>query len=575
MGKSICCILLAFLFICIDARTAPAQVAPNAGTLLKEQQQTQPPELKPFTPWQAPEEQVEPMEETGMEVLVKGFRFTGIEGLVTSAELDKLLKDAVGKKMGIVRLRGLADKVTKYLHKKGWFLAHAYIPKQKVEDGIIEIAVVAGRLKGGAIINGKNLRLCESVLQNMAGQAVNKSGAVNQQDVVRSLLLMNDIPGIHAASTLEPGDEPGTTRLVVDAGEGPLIDGRVWGDNFGSRFTDAWRGNGLVQINDPLRYGDQMALSTTDNANYQFGQAAYGFPIGYNGLKASVFYGEMRYTIDRSLLDLDLNGGARLAGATASYPIVRSRTENLWVGAEYDWKNLWDHSSGQHLDDKFINSGSVHLYADRLDTLFGGGYNTASAGLTAGSLDLSSVPADLQADSLTAKSNGTYGKFTYAANRLQSLPEKFSLFLSVTGQVGFDNLDSSEKFILGGPSGVRAYPVGEAPGDSGAIFTAEIHYDFPAIPRIGLPQLIGFYDLGWTGLHVSPWSNSGTPVGDRNSYTISGAGVGLNLLKKDVYVIRVAWAAKIGSNPGSSLAGLDSDGKNSGNRYWVQAAISF
>ena len=31
------------------------------------------------------------------------------------------------------------------------------------------------------------------------------------------------------------------------------------------------------------------------------------------------------------------------------------------------------------------------------------------------------------------------------------------------------NLGSSEDFLLGGPYGVRAYPLGEAPGDRGDI----------------------------------------------------------------------------------------------------------
>ncbi len=576
MRESICCVLLAFVLVCIYESRVSAQVAPpNAGTLLKEQQQTQPPELKPFNPWLTPEKQPRQMEETGLTLVVKGFRVTGLEGLATNDELQKLIKNEIGKRMGINGLRGVADRVTKYLHEKGWFLARAYIPRQRIKDGIVEIAVIAGRLEGRALIHGNNLRLDQSVLQNMAEPPVDKGCSVNQQDIVRSLLLMNDIPGIHAGSTLEPGGEPGTTKLMVDADEGPLVDGRVWADNYGSRYTDSWHGNGVMEVNDPFRYGDQLLLTTTDNLNYQFGQASYAFPIGYSGLRASVYYGEMRYVVDKSTLDLDLSGGARLTGFTASYPIIRGRTENLWIGAEYDWKNLWDYGVGQPLDYKYVNVGSLHLYGDRLDTFWGGGYNVASISLSGGSLDLSSVPADLQTDSQTAGTNGGYSKFNYAASRLQKLRDRLSLFLSVNGQVGFENLDSSEKFILGGPNGVRAYPVGEAPADSGGIFTAELHYDLPVFEQIGATQLIGFYDLGWAMLWASPYANSGTPIGDRNSYTISGAGVGVNLTKTNLYAVRVAWAHTIGSNPGESLSGADADGKSSDNRFWIQTVFSF
>ena len=544
MLKSVPRILIAAVLMSLSAANVRAQMRPDAGTLLQEQQRTQPPGTERLTPWEAPEKERAPLEETGKKLLVKGFRFTGNEGLATSAELSDLLKDAIGKEMGLANLRRLADRVTKYLHKRGWFLARAYIPQQEIRDGIVEIAIVAGRLQGGAAINGENLRIRQSVLQNMLGPAAQEGGAAKEQDIARSLLLINDLPGIHAGSTLEPGEAPGTAKLIVDASEGRLLDGRVWGDNYGSRFTDSWRGSGLLQINDPLRFGDQVILNSTDSPHYQYGQAAYSFPIGYSGLRGGIYYNEMRYKVDQDLFPLDLDGGSRVAGATVSYPLIRSRTANLWTAVDYNWKNLWDDALGIQADNKFINVASFHLYGDLLDTFLGGGYNTGSIGISGGSLDLSAVPANLALDEQTANTNGSYGKFTYGASRQQRLYENLSLFVSVNGQAGFNNLDSSEKFLLGGPYGVRAYPVGEAPGDSGGIFTTEIRYDFPEIRRIGVPQLVGFYDLGWTTLHDSPWINSGTPIGNRNSYTISGAGIGANLVKTGFYAIRIAWAPR-------------------------------
>ncbi len=567
MGKSIWCILLAFLFICIDAPNVLAQVRPDAGTLLQEQQRTQPPAVERMIPWEVPEKERVPLEETGIKFVVQGFRFTGIEGLATKADLDDLLKDAVGKEMGLTSLKRLAARVTRYLQKKGLFLAHAYIPQQEIKDGIVEIAIVAGRLEGKAVIRGENLRICESRLQEMAAPSGQGGGAANQQDIARSLLIINDLPGIHASSTLEPGEAPGTAKLVVDAQEGPLLAGRAWADNYGERYTGSWRGSGLLQVNDPFRYGDQVTLNTTDNPNYQYGQVSYAFPIGYSGLRGGVLYSEMNYLVGRDLLGTNLNGGARVCGAFASYPIIRSSTANLYAGADYNWKNLWDYTAGIQTDNKFVNVGSVHLNGDYRDTLFGGGYSTASLGVAGGSLDIGDQP--------TAETNGAYGKFTYQASRLQKLYESLSLFVTVNGQLAKDNLDSSEQFILGGPNGVRAYPVGEASGDSGGILTTELHYDFPEIRRVGIPQLVGFYDLGWINLHCSPWPNSGTPIGDRNSYTLSGAGIGVNLTKPNLYAIRIAWAAKIGTNPGRSLAGLDADGKSDGNRYWIQAMFMF
>jgi hemolysin activation/secretion protein len=558
----------------MNATVVHSQMRPDAGTLLQEQQRNQPRALERLTPGEVEKERP-PLQETGIKFLVRGFRFSGNEGIITDADLNNLLKDAVGQEIGLTGLRRLAERVTKYLHKKGWFLARAYIPQQEIKDGIVEIAIIAGKIEGKAVIRGQNLRMSEEILRKMVEPSTTEGGAVKQQDLTRDLLLMNDLPGIHASSTLEPGEAEGTAKVVVDTSEGPLLSGRLWGDNYGDRFTGEYRGNGLLQLNDPFRYGDQVTLSTTDNYFYQYGQANYTFPILYNGLRAGFVYSEMRYKLDPDLVTLDVDGGSRVAGTTLAYPIIRSRTLNLWTGADYYYKNLWDNAIGVKLDDKVVNVGGVHLYGDMLDTLCGGGYTTFSAGLNGGDLDLSRVQANLEADAQTAKSDGAFGKFTFGASRLQKIYGDLNFFLSLNGQIAFDNLDTSEKFLLGGPYGVRAYPVGEAPGDSGGVLTSELRYDFREIKTIGFPQLVGFFDLGWTELHNSPWANSGTPIGNRNSYAISGGGFGLNLNKPNVYSIRLAWAVEAGSNPGRTVDGKDADGKSDSNRYWLQVMASF
>ncbi|MCE5336367.1 MAG: hypothetical protein LLG06_17450 [Desulfobacteraceae bacterium] len=569
------CVLGALFFLSVLAGSVSAQVRPDAGTLLQEQQRTQPPMLDRLTPREAPEQERAPLEDSGIRFMVKGFRFTGNQGLATTEELNDLLKDAVGKEMGLTGLKRLADRVTKFLQGKGWFLARGYLPKQEIRDGIVEIAIVAGKIQGGAVIRGENLRISASRLEQMVSSSTRPGEAASQQNLERPLLLINDLPGIQASSTLEPGQAPGSAKLIIDAQEGPLLSGRVWGDNYGSRYTGEYRGNGLLQIDDPFRYGDQFVFNTTDNPDYQYGQGAYSFPLGYNGLKGGIFFNEMRYKIDPDLIALGLDGGSHVAGLSAAYPIKRSRTANLWIGGEYSWKNLWDSAADVLTDNKYINVCSVSLYGDKLDTWMGGGYSSFRAGIAGGNLDRSDVPEDLLADELTADSNGGYGKFTYGVNRLQRVRDRLSLFLGANGQVAFKNLDSSEKFLLGGPYGVRAYPIGEAPGDSGGIFTAELRYDFPEIAKLGIFQLVGFYDLGWTFLHSSTWANSGTPIGNDNSYTISGAGIGVNLTKVNRWAIRAAWAAKIGTNPGRDYTGNDADGRSDDNRYWIQAMVMF
>jgi hemolysin activation/secretion protein len=118
------------------------------------------------------------------------------------------------------------------------------------------------------------------------------------------------------------------------------------------------------------------------------------------------------------------------------------------------------------------------------------------------------------------------------------------------GQVAFKNLDSSQKFILGGPTGVRAYPVGEAPGDEGHAFTLESRFDIPFMPSWAATQLVGFLDAGWVKLHRDLWPGAITSASGKNDYWLSGGGVGVNVGKAGLYSVRASYAHKIAPNEG-------------------------
>ena len=116
-------------------------------------------------------------------------------------------------------------QITNYLReKKGFLLARAYLPKQDVTAGIVEIAVIAGRIDGKVRIDLKDpYRIRASFLQGMADRAVPGDSPVRMEQIERAVLLMNDLPGLNSQASLEPGGVPGTTRLVVSAAEGRLF----------------------------------------------------------------------------------------------------------------------------------------------------------------------------------------------------------------------------------------------------------------------------------------------------------------------------------------------------------------
>lgn len=576
MSRTLQCFSLLLLLVLMLAGVVCA-APPDAGSLLNQQRQpgTSLPERLPKPDEKAVERP--PLTETGVKVLVKEFRFSGLDGLATEAELQSLVADAIGKTLGFGELQGLAARVTSYLReKKGYLLAKAYLPKQDVTEGVIEIAILAGRIDGGVKVNVKPpSRISQSLLEGIADRAVPAGSPARMEQMERAVLLMSDLPGIDAYASLEPGTTPGTTRMIIDATEEPLLSGAIIGDNFGDRYTGEWRATGLVAANDPFGWGDRLQLSVTGAEHLVEGSIAYALPLGATGANAALNYTGLSYELGKDLADLDAEGEAHTVGVKINYPLMRTRAASLWGGLGFEYQMLTDEAGGVTIRDRDIPVGNVSVTGSFYDTFNGGGLTSATVTAYQGELDLSHKGGAKLADAAGPEAAGSFFRSTYSLARLQRLTQGLSFLAAVRGQLAADNLDSSQKFILGGPTGVRAYPVSEGSGDEGHLFSAEARFELPFMPTWATTQLIGFYDAGWVKLHHDRWPGAVTNATGSNDYWLSGAGVGLNVGKADLYSIRTSYAHAIDDNDGRSINGENADGRSDHHRFWLQAVVWF
>lgn len=566
--------LFVILSLFIFCATASAQ--PDAGTLLQEQRQ-----LTPSLPDRLPAEEKKeivkpPLADTGIKVLVKGFHFTGrYETMTTEAELQKLVSGYVGKELGFSELQQIAAQVTNYLReKKGFLLARAYLPKQDITAGIIEIAVMDGRIDGNVRINLKApSRIRPKLLQGMADRAVPGDSPVRMEQIERTVLLMNDLPGINAQASLEPGSAPGTTRLAINAAEGRLFHGILSADDYGDRYTGAWRGMGQVALYDPLGLGDQLSASVTGAERMLSGRAAYAIPLGSSGLTAGAYYNYLQYTLGEELKNLNAKGWAHTLGASLTYPILRTRGASVWAGLGFEYLMLDDEANNAQTRDRKLPVGNLNLTGSFYDGFGGGGLTNANLAFYGGSVDLSGLQANKIADEAGPQTGGGFSRGAYSLARLQRITRSLSLYGSIRGQLASGNLDSSQKFILGGPTGIRAYPVGEAPGDEGHAGTLEARLDIPFMPVWATTQVVGFFDAGWVKLHRTLYTGALTNATGRNDYTLSGGGIGINVGKPGLYSLRASYAHKIGLNEGRSPTGKDCDNRSDQGRLWLQLVV--
>lgn len=546
----------------VSASVQAASPQPDAGQVARELQQEQKPQLAPVelsSPAPLATEADAPttaLMAADTAIAVTRVRVTGAVKFSARA-LQALVADLVVGTHTLSQLEAGAARITAYYRKRGYFLANAYIPEQDVKNGILEIAVLEGKLDQVKLNNGS--RVSErKVLNHLA--SLNTGEALQKPAIDRQLLLLRGTVGVDKVhASLQGGAKAGTSDLLVETTPSAPYSGRIQLSNHGNRYTGEYQLGVSLNINSPLKIGDLLTMRAVGSSgDLLYGRVAYQVPVGGDGLIIGAAYSKNRYQLGREFESLDAYGRSETASLFATYPLMLSQTSSLFGVLTYENKKLNDHMDAVFADtDKQVQLVSAGLNGERQDTVYGGGRNAFDAAIYTGHLNMDAAARLI--DERSAHSNGDFVKATYMLNRLQRVTDQDTLSMTLSGQWAGNNLNSSEKFSLGGAYGVRAYPQGEANGDAGNLLNLELAHYFT-------PQLRGilFYDYGSIRINRNDFLTTD------NTRTLSGAGIGINAslsgLQLNSYL---AWPIQ-GGAPLSEPASSEHTP-----RLWVQMSGAF
>ena len=506
-----------------------------------------------------------PEEVTGkdaVKAMIKGFEISG-NTVFESSVLLALLQDCVGKEMGIIELRRAANLIADHYRKSGR-LAKVYLPDQDLVDGIVRIEILESKFGKLIIERGDDdkLRLKDWVAQNFGTHGQEPGRALDVYAVQRSTNLLNDLPGVSASAFLQKGEAEGETDVVMKLRDTPVASGMLMFDNYGNRSTGVGKVTAFLALENAIGYGEQFSFIGSKTVGMNFGRLNVNFPVGSNGLRLGASYSALNYDVLNADSNTDPDGHGRTYGLEAKYPLIRANTGNLFLNANWEHRQFNDYSANIETSDRELKVFSLELAGNKVDNFGGAGVTSASIDYHSGNLDLSGNQSAWAYDQVTTNSDGHYSKAAWTLNRLQRLSENNSLWLSASGQFAWNNLDTSEKMVLGGPYGVRAYPVSEALGDEGYQVTAELRRQF-------MQQLqgIAFYDFGHIKVNNDTWPGDN----GKNEYSLKGPGLGLVWTEAGNYSFRLTYARRIGENPirNDGYNGKDSDGSKIEDRVWA------
>ena len=553
-----CRILLLVLF-CLAIAPALVQAAPDAGAQLQQiehdQQQTLPRKKAPELLLPPPE--IKPP--SGLSINVREFRFIG-NTLLSAKQLAPAVASFSNRSLDFNGLNKAAIAVANTYREAGW-IVRAYLPEQDFVDGVITIQIVEAVFGGTHFKDEIPPRMSREQILHIF-EAQQKIGEpFNADKLDRALLLADDLPGVTVAGSLREGAKERETDIDLKLGDEPFFAGEAGIDNTGSRSTGSNRLTTNINLNSPFKHGDLISANFIHTQGSDYLRLDGSIPVGSNGWRTGINASHLSYNlVAPEFTALNACGTSDTFGLESTFPVIRSRLKNLYLNVNLDQKSFDNNSSGATTTNYKASTLSLGFDGNLFDNIYGGGANSASLSLVDGVLNLDGSPNQFNPDGSLNTTAGRYEKLHYSASRQQAINETVAVYGALSGQVARKNLDSSEKFYLGGANGVRAYPSNEGGGSEGKLINLEL--------RVRLPEgftFTEFYDYG----HIVSNPNGGV----LNEYSLKGLGMSLAWQSTKGPSIKAVVAHRLGDNPNPTATGNDQDGSLDKNRLWITASF--
>src|SRR5579883_1362424 len=299
---------------------------------------TQPPTVPPPTPLPPPNQLLpqptvptpsEPPGEAPETITVERFEVVG-STVFSAADFDKVTQPFTRHPISIAELFQVRTAITQLYIDKGYITSGAYIPPQKLQNGVVTIRVVEGRLEDITITGTR--RLNPNYVRSRL--AIATGAPLNRNRLLEALQLLQLDPLIQSVSAeLAAGTRPGESLLSVNVTEAKSLGAQVTFDN--ARATSVGTDRRQVQLSEGnvTGLGDRLSVAYTNTNGSNTVDLSYTLPINPRNGTLSFNYGNSSSTVIEAPFDtLDIESKSRYYEFTFRQPIVQTPTREFALG---------------------------------------------------------------------------------------------------------------------------------------------------------------------------------------------------------------------------------------------------
>lgn len=453
--------------------------------------------------------------------------------------VPEIIDTEVNRELSFAELLQARSAITQLYVQCGYVTSGALIPPQTLEDNVIRIQVIEGRLEEINVTGTR--RLNRSYVRSRLGLAA--SAPLNINRLLEGLQLLQLDPLIDSISAdLQAGVRPGTSVLQVTVTEADTFSITPAIDNGRSPSVGSFRRQITFDQANLTGLGDGLSVTYANTDGSNSVDASYEVPVNpRNGTVRAGFGITGSEVIEEPFDVLEIESDSRYYELSYRQPIIETTTEEFALGitasrqesaAEFTtfgiepslpFPSLGADEDGEtrisavRLFQEYTQRSSQHVLAFRSQF----------------SLGLDVLDA-------TVNDTGPDGRFFAWRGQgqwVRLLAPDTLLLLRGDAQLTPDPLVPLEQIGLGGGDSVRGYRQDALLTDNGALLSAEVRVPILRIREIGgLLSVVPFIDAG------TAWNNE---LEDPDPNFILGAGLGLVFQINDSLYARLDYGIPI------------------------------
>lgn len=405
----------------------------------------------------------------GRKVFIHRVEILGNESIPTG-EILNCINHFLDQDLSLGDIYKLCHVIDCHYARKGYFLARAYPPPQDIEDDVLLIEVIEGKLGNVQVVG--NEYYSDSFVRSYFTSLQDKPLQYDQ--FLRSLMLLNDNTDLVAGAVFEKGKEFGYADVILRVDDARPVHLYLNGNNYGRNLTTNVRAGGRLDWGNLITQGDTLSIAEVVgfpvNALY-FTDVNYTVPLNRKGTFLGLEYLFSKFKIEE-LKSLHLKGRSDIATLRFNQALIRRCSLSVDLFSYFDYKQIQNFVLGHRTSFDKLRVLTVGALLDHFSPCCGRDYLTLRFG--AGIPNFLGGLKAVDKESSRKGGGGRFFIFNADYDHIQPLPRDFFFYFHGSGQLSPNKLTLPEQIYIGGVDTVRGFPLAVGLGDSGYYLNFEL-----------------------------------------------------------------------------------------------------